>query len=135
MNEPKVVDKRRDIGEAAEQERRAASAIASFEVTPKVAEGTISIKPMPNRILVREDDFEYKGRIHIPQGAQRRPTTGRVIAVGAEITKVAVGERILYPNFSGTGIHIEGQPVYRVLTEDEILVKLGDDIRLKEVTA
>lgn len=90
---------------------------------------------MPTRIIVKEDPFEYKGRIIIPDKAKGRPTTAIVIAVGRLIQDVSVGEHILYAQYSGTGVNLRNQPALRIIVEDEILCKIEGDIALEDTVA
>jgi co-chaperonin GroES (HSP10) len=91
--------------------------------------------PLPGRILVEEDPFKYEGLIAIPDKAKRRPTTGYVRDIGAGVTRVKVNQHILYAQFSGTGIALKNQPMYRVLGEDEVLLILEGDIEVEEISA
>lgn len=95
----------------------------------------VELIPTPSRILVQEDDYKYEGRVVIPDSAKRRPTVGVVKSVGSNITNIAVGDRVVYAQFSGTLIQFRGQPTYRVLVEDEILLKVTGDLYLEGTTA
>lgn len=85
------------------------------------------LKAKPGRIIVQEDDFIYSGKLYIPEEARRRPTTGRVVDIGPDITTCVVGERVVYGLYSGTLIQFKGQPAFRVMTESEILASLTKD--------
>ena len=86
------------------------------------------------RIIVKEDRAgdTTKGGIIIP-GQDKQPTfTGTVIAVGdgamlEDGTKVpmqvAVGDRVVYTNFSGSPISVDGETVL-VLNERDLLAKI-----------
>jgi co-chaperonin GroES (HSP10) len=82
----------------------------------------LKLRPNRGRILILEDRFVYHGRIAIPEVAQRRPTTGTIVAIGDDVPEgFAIGQRVVYGNFAGTGLRFKGQPLYRVLTPDEVL--------------
>jgi co-chaperonin GroES (HSP10) len=93
------------------------------------------LRPLPGRILVQEDGFKYEGLIEIPDKAKRRTTTGIVRALGAGVENIPIGAHILYAQFSGTGIAIKNQPPYRVLSPDEILLFIDEDVEIEEVSA
>lgn len=84
-------------------------------------EEALKLKPYPNRIIVRIDGFSYKGKIIIPDKSKRPPTTGKVLAVGENITRTKIGQTVVYGMYSGTALKFKDVPVLRVLTEDEIL--------------
>jgi co-chaperonin GroES (HSP10) len=114
------------------------------EITPKVA---FYLKATPGRIIVKEDEFSYKGRIIIPDKTQRRPTTGTVIDVGEGVGKFEYdngepgewiplfsrGDRLVYGVYSGTVLNFKGQPAYRVLGQDEILAVMHGEAELEGV--
>lgn len=97
----------------------------------------INISACRGRIIVREDEFKYEGRIVIPDKAKRRSTTGRVIAVGADVTDFKIGDRIVYAQYSGTGMELRGHEniMFRALGTDEPCAIIGDDEELLQTTA
>jgi co-chaperonin GroES (HSP10) len=78
-------------------------------------------------LLVKIDNFQYKGKIIIPENAKRQPTKGIVVAVAADITNIKVGDRILYSQFAGYLLKFEDTPICRCLGYSEILGKLKAD--------
>ncbi len=90
------------------------------------------MRPTPGRIIVLEDSFNYGGRILIPEQAQRRPTTGRIVAVGIDISNpdLIVDAKVVYGLYSGTVINFKGQPNFRILGQDEVLA-IVDDLNLE----
>lgn len=94
------------------------------------------IIPNKGRVLVLEDPFEYKGTIIIPDKVQKRPTTGRIVAVGAGVStdEYPIKSRIVYGLYSGTVINFKNQPAYRLLNPDEeILGFIAEDADLEGV--
>jgi co-chaperonin GroES (HSP10) len=77
--------------------------------------------PSLGRVIVQEDDFNYAGRIIIPDKAQRRPTVGKIIAIASDIVEWELGQKIVYGLYSGTVINFKGAPAFRILGRDEIL--------------
>jgi co-chaperonin GroES (HSP10) len=86
--------------------------------------------PSPGRLICKEDNFKYSGRLVIPESAQRRPTVGTIVGIGKGVDEMYVtGQRIVYGLYSGTVISFKGQPAIRVLGQDEILTIVeGDEI-------
>jgi co-chaperonin GroES (HSP10) len=78
-------------------------------------------------LLVKIDNFQYKGKIIIPENAKRQPTKGIVVAVAADITNIKVGDRILYSQFAGYLLKFEDTPICRCLGYSEVLGKLKGD--------
>ena len=54
---------------------------------------------------------------------QRRPTTGKVIAIGpgVEWEALVIGARVVYGLYSGTVINFKNNPAFRILQEGEVL--------------
>jgi co-chaperonin GroES (HSP10) len=84
---------------------------------------TFFLQPAPGKVIVREDSFKYEGLIKIPEKIQRRPTMGRIEAVGEGVEDYKVGEKLVFGLYSGVVINFKNQPAFRVLNTDEILCK------------
>lgn len=103
---------------------------------------SLVLHPLPGRILVQEDTFMYTGKLVIPEAAKRRPSTGTIIEIGPDtVIKAKVGDKVLYPMYSGTGLRFRDRetqkdlPPMRVLTPDEILCTVEGDAVLEEAGA
>lgn len=89
-------------------------------------------KPLLNRVLIKQDEAETKtkGGIIIPDTAKEKekPRVGTVIAAGPgkkdEPMSVSVGNKILYDEYGGTAVTVEGEE-YVVLRESDILLVLN----------
>ena len=80
------------------------------------------IQPLGSRVLVRvlADESVTKSGIFLPDTAKEKPQRGEVIAIGddSETIKVAVGDRVLFPKFSGTELRLDG--------EDHLILEAND---------
>ena len=88
----------------------------------------ISIEPLGARVLVLpiEGDSQTPGGILLPETAKEKPQQGSVEAVGdAEemTTDLAVGDRVLFPKYTGTEIKYQGK-TYLLMNEDDILARI-----------
>jgi chaperonin GroES len=95
----------------------------------------VTLKPLRGRIIVHIDRFEYKGTIVIPETAKRKPTVGKVIAIGEGVTQVKIGDSVVYGLYSGTALKFKDVPYARVLTEDEIYCTKEGTAELEDVLA
>ncbi|MBN1444940.1 MAG: co-chaperone GroES [Candidatus Omnitrophica bacterium] len=94
----------------------------------------MKIRPVNGRILVKPFESEGKssGGIYIPDSAREKIQEGEVIAVAKDATdEVAVGDRIVYKEFSGAEVKMEGRD-YILLTEEDLLVKYEASDRIPE---
>ena len=91
----------------------------------------MKIRPLQDRIIVKRVEMEEKtkGGIIIPDSAKEKPLEGQVIAVGngkvledgkVRPLDVKAGDRVLFKNYAGTDIKIEGEE-HLMLREEDIL--------------
>ena len=75
---------------------------------------SISFKPLADRVLIEPAQAEEKtiSGIIIPDSAKEKPLKGTVIAVGTgkkdEPMTVKTGNQVMYGQYSGTEIKIDG---------------------------
>ena len=94
----------------------------------------MKIRPLHDRVVVRrmEEEAKTAGGIVLPGSAAEKPSQGEVIAVGkgkaldnGEIRPmdVKVGDRILFGQYSGSTVKIDGKELL-VMSESEIFAVL-----------
>ena len=87
------------------------------------------VQPLGSRVLVRIEAEEgvTKSGLYVPDTAKDKPQRGVVIAVGDdnEAIKVGVGERVLFPKYSGTEIRIESED-HLIIESTDLLAILRD---------
>lgn len=59
-----------------------------------------SINPMPDYIVVQAEKAASKTKsgLYIPESAQEKPKTAKVIAVGKDVDDIKVGQVVIYKN-------------------------------------
>ena len=93
------------------------------------------LRPLGDKNVVQliEADEKTAGGIYLPDSAKKKPTEGKVIAVGNGRTldtgdrnplSVKVGDRVLFSKYGGNEVTIEGQD-YTILDEDQIYAIVG----------
>ena len=91
----------------------------------------MKFRPLHDRVVVRRVDAEEKtaGGIIIPDTAKEKPQQGEVLAVGPgkrdETGKlvpldVKAGDQILFGNWSGTEVKVDGEDLL-IMKEDDIM--------------
>ena len=91
----------------------------------------MKLRPLQDRILVQrgKEAEKTKGGIIIPDTAKEKPIEGKVIAAGKgklseEGKRIALevkkGDQILFGQYSGTEVKIEGEE-YLIMREDDVL--------------
>jgi chaperonin GroES len=86
---------------------------------------SIQFKPLADRVLVEPAPAEQKtaSGIIIPDTAKEKPLNGTIVAVGVgkkdEPMTVKVGDSVLFGQYSGTEIKIDGS-TYLIMRESDI---------------
>ena len=85
----------------------------------------MKIVPINAHVLVEplEAADQTAGGIHLPDNAKEQRREGKVAAVAEDaIEEVAVGDQVIYKDFGGTEVNVEGED-YVLLTTEDLLVK------------
>ncbi len=91
---------------------------------------SVNVTPLADRVLVEAAPAEEKtaSGIIIPDTAKEKPQRGTVVAVGNgkkdEPLTVKVGDSVIYGQYSGTEIKIEGNS-YLIMRESDIFGIVG----------
>ena len=84
-----------------------------------------SFKPLADRVLIEPAPAEQKtaSGIIIPDSAKEKPLKGKIIAAGNgkpdEPMTVKVGDEVLFGQYSGTEIKLDGN-TYMIMRESDI---------------
>lgn len=90
--------------------------------------GNINIEPLGARVLVLpiEGESQTPGGVLLPETAKEKPQQGTIEAIGDSeemATDLKVGDRVLYPKYTGTEIKFEGK-TYLLMNEDDVLARV-----------
>lgn len=96
----------------------------------------MKIRPLHDRVLVRrmEEERTSSGGIIIPDSATEKPNRGEIIAAGnGKITDsgdvremdVKVGDQVLFGQYAGTEVKVEGEALLMMKEEDILAVIEG----------
>jgi chaperonin GroES len=89
----------------------------------------IMIEPLGARVLILplEGESQTAGGILLPETAKEKPQQGTVEAVGNSeemVTDLKVGDRVLFPKYTGTEIKFEGK-TYLLMDESDVLARFN----------
>jgi chaperonin GroES len=91
---------------------------------------SLNVKPLADRVLIEPAAAEEKtmGGIIIPDTAKEKPRQGVIVAAGDgkpdEPMTVKVGDVVLYGQYSGTELKVEGGD-YLIMRESDVLAIVG----------
>ncbi|MDX1917710.1 MAG: co-chaperone GroES [Candidatus Caenarcaniphilales bacterium] len=94
-----------------------------------------SLIPLEDRVIVQKEESDEKtqGGILLPDSAKEKPQIAKVVAVGPgkkdekgnlNPPDLKIGDRVVYPKYSGTEIKVEGEE-YLILKASDILAKFA----------
>lgn len=89
----------------------------------------IKIEPLGARVLILpvEGESQTAGGVLLPETAKEKPQQGTVEAVGNSeemVTDLKVGDRVLFPKYTGTEIKHEGK-TYLLMEESDVLARIN----------
>lgn len=127
----KPAPKKKIVKKAVKTAKAVAKRPAPSAKPVKAAKINFSLIPLDDRVLVAAEgpSETTAGGIIIPGNAAQRPNRGRVLAAGrgkrnkkgqVRPLDVNVGDMVLYPEFSGTAITLNGEE-FLILREEEVL--------------
>ena len=81
------------------------------------------IKPLGERVLIKQTEQEEvtKSGIVLPGTASKeKPIIGEVLAIGAKVEDIKVGNKAIFEKYSGTEVK-DGDESYLILEKDNVL--------------
>jgi chaperonin GroES len=94
-----------------------------------MTEINIKVKPLGARVLIRplQEETRTSAGLFIPETAKEKPQTGEVVAIGddEEEIKVKVGQKVLYPKYTGNDIKLNGVD-HIIMDASDLLAVLED---------
>lgn len=90
---------------------------------------TDTLSPCGARILVHPDPVEEKtaGGIYRPDTAQTRTQRGTIIAVGPEVKRLQVGQRVMFTYWSAAHLSLNGVEHFIYDEKDVLGVLITED--------
>lgn len=85
----------------------------------------IKVQPLQDFVMLEAVEVEdvTKGGIVIPDSAKKNPAEGIIVAKAADASdEIALGDRVIYKEYSGTEIKLEGE-TYLLVPSGDLLAK------------
>ena len=81
----------------------------------------MNVQPLGMRVLLRpiEEEAKTASGLILPDSAKEKPQVGEIVAVGEDVA-VEVGQKVLFPKYTGTEIKLDG--VDHIIMEDADLL-------------
>ena len=84
------------------------------------------LKPLADRIVAVKEEAKTKtaAGLYLPDSAKEKSAIAKVIAAGADVKEVKVGDKIIYKEYSTTEIKIDGTE-YLLVREEDVLATIA----------
>ena len=72
--------------------------------------GKVPINPMPEYVVLQAEEAKPKtaSGLYLPDNAKEKPKTAKVVAAGAAVGEVKLGDRVIYKNeFEATTVQVD----------------------------
>lgn len=82
-----------------------------------------NIQPMDDYVVVQAEEAKTTtvSGLYIPDSAQEKPKTAKVVAVGADVKSVKVGDKVIYKNeYEATNVKV-GSDEYTIVGKKNII--------------
>ena len=85
-------------------------------------EMSLPIKPLADRVVAVREKAQEKtaSGLYLPDSSKEKPVMATVVAVGPKVEQVAVGDKIVYKEYSTTDLKIN-ETEYLIVKEDDVL--------------
>lgn len=83
---------------------------------------SVPINPLADYVVVKAEEAQAKtaSGLYLPDQAQEKPKTAKVVAVGQDVKQIKVNDRVLYKGYSTTEVKVGGVE-YMLVKEEDIL--------------
>jgi chaperonin GroES len=83
---------------------------------------SVPLQPLGDYIVAIGEEAENKtaSGLYLPDKAQEKPKTAKVVATGPNAKQVKVGNRIIYKSYSTTEVKVDGDE-YILVKEEDVL--------------
>ncbi len=80
------------------------------------------LHPLGDYVVAQAEEAESKtaSGLYLPEKAQEKPKTAKIVAVGKETKQIKVGDRIVYKSYSTTEVKV-GSEEYILVKEEDVL--------------
>lgn len=83
---------------------------------------SVPIQPLADYVVAKGEEALAKtaSGLYLPDSATEKPKTAKVLAVGKDVSRVRVGDRIIYKSYSTTDVKV-GKDEYILVKEEDII--------------
>lgn len=86
---------------------------------------SVPIQPLGDYVVAQQEAAQTKtaSGLYLPESAQEKPKTSKIVAVGKNVKELKVGDRIVFKTYGGTDLKLEGVE-YAIIKEEDVLATI-----------
>ncbi len=83
---------------------------------------SVPIQPLADYVVAKGEEAASKtaSGLYLPDAATEKPKTAKVLALGEDVSRVKIGDKIIYKSFSTTDVKV-GADEYILVKEEDII--------------
>ncbi len=83
---------------------------------------SVPIQPLADYVVAQQEEASNKtaSGLYLPDNAQEKPKVAKILAVGADVRQLKVGDKIIYKSYSTTEVKL-GADDYILVKEEDVL--------------
>lgn len=83
---------------------------------------TTPIKPLADRVVAVREEVQTRtaSGIYLPDTSTEKPVIATVVAIGPDVKSLAIGDKIVYKEYSTTELKINDKE-YLIVKEEDVL--------------
>ena len=83
---------------------------------------SVPIQPLADYVVAQQEEASNKtaSGLYLPENAQEKPKVAKILAVGADVRQLKVGDKIIYKSYSTTDVKL-GADDYILVKEEDVL--------------
>ncbi len=85
----------------------------------------VPIQPLEDYIVVQQEEASSKtaSGLYLPDNAQEKPKTAKVVAVGKDVDAIKVGDRVIYKNqYEATEVKVDREDFIIVFKKNVVAI-------------
>lgn len=87
---------------------------------------SVKIQPLADYVVAQAEEAKSQtaSGLYLPANTAEKPKVAKVVAVGAAVSEVKVGDRIIYKSYSPTEVKVDGEE-YILLKQEDVLATVN----------
>jgi chaperonin GroES len=82
----------------------------------------VNIQPLSDYLVAKQESADSKtaSGLYLPENSQEKPKVAKVLAVGKDVKKLKINDKIIYKSYSTTDVKL-GSEEYIIVKEEDVL--------------